>query len=111
MVLRPAGYGLGATEGILHEIITTLKGMKERKDYFLWTQVHPGNTAEETKIMDEFFTHWDERLEKLGLEVLGKIPFDNALNLSLLNDRLDMKNLNFETYGNYELIFNKIFEN
>ncbi|MCY3412638.1 MAG: ParA family protein [Candidatus Heimdallarchaeota archaeon] len=90
MVLRPATYGLGATESILNEVFNTLKGMTKRSDFYLWNQVHKVNDEEEKLLLNSFLEKWERRLNQLGLKKLGKVDYNIKLNLELLNDRPDL---------------------
>lgn len=108
MVLRPAAYGLGATEDILREIFLTLKDMGERTDYYLWNQVHVVQNEEEKRLLDNFLINWDERLHTLGLNKLGKVDYNTHLNLSFLSEKPDLVELFNLLEDNFDLILNLI---
>lgn len=106
MVLRPASYGLGATEGILKEVFNSLKDMKERIDYYLWNQVHVVTAEDEKELLENFINKWDERLNDLGLKRLGKIDYNTKLNLSLLMENPDL----LEQFGLLKENFNSLLD-
>ena len=110
MVLRPAGYGLGATEGILKEIFGTLRDMSDRKDFYLWTQVHEGKTDDEKKMLADFLDYWDNRLYNLSLTKLGTIRYDNELHLHLLADKISLSDLKLSIKYDYEKVLSRIID-
>ena len=85
LVIRPVNYGVDATQSFVHEIYKILKGVKERKDYYIWTQVLKTETAKEKELLNTFLTHYNERLMQAGLLYGTSVHFDRLLNLLLLN--------------------------
>ncbi len=86
LVVRPASYGVGAAEVFIQEMHSLLKGMKPRKDFFVWNQVPVTDNPEEKTLLNHFLSKWDVKIEELGIEVATVIPFDHMLNLQLLNE-------------------------
>ena len=85
LVIRPANYGANATQSFVHEMYKILKGIKKRKDYYIWNQVLTTKTREEKELLNKFMKHHNSRLEKAGLFFGTSVPFDRHLNLLLLN--------------------------
>lgn len=86
LVVRPANYGVDATESFVAEMYRILKGMKPRKDYYIWNQVVPVTNEAEDALLNHFLQRYNERFEKNGLELGCILPFDRMLNLLLLNE-------------------------
>lgn len=85
LVVRPANYGVDATESFIEEMYRVLKGIKPRNDFYIWNQVIKTENEEEEKILREFLNRYDPRLKKSGLTLGCEIPFDRVLNLLLLS--------------------------
>jgi cellulose biosynthesis protein BcsQ len=86
LVVRPANYGVDATESFITEMYRILKGMKTRKDFYIWNQVITTTNDAEDALLENFLHRYNNRFTANGLELGCMIPFDRMLNLLLLNE-------------------------
>ena len=109
LVMRPTNYGVNATYSFVSSVYKILKGFKERKDFYLWNQVIPGDTPEEKEILKNFLNANSYDLDKIGLEYGSIVFFSKRLNFKLMSpDPSILKNLSGGIIKSYETIVNKI---